>query len=162
LFGAGSSGNTRPEPVFVSKGFRNWKHATGTTGALSRHANCYSHTQAQIAWGQYKINTRQGTTISGRMNSDRPVTISNNRHFVKTIAEVLLLCSKQEIALHDHREGSESLNRGNFLKILHLVAQHDPLVQRRLNHGPMNATYTSPVIQNEVLGVIRLNTGQNL
>jgi len=67
---------------------------------------------------------------------------------------VLLLCSKQEIALCGHREGSESLNRGNFLEILHLVAQHDPLVQRRLNHGPMNATSTSPDIQNEVLGVM--------
>ena len=27
-------------------------------------------------------------------------------------------------------------------------------MQRRLNHGPMNAKYTSPDIQNEVLGVM--------
>ena len=154
LFGIGSCGMTRPEPVFVSKGFRDWKHAAGTSGALSRHANCHSHTQALITWQQHVLNTKQGTTISGRMNADRPMMISNNRHYVKAICEVLLLCSRQEIGLRGHREGSDSLNRGNFLEILYLVAQHDPLVQRRLNHGPMNAKYTSPDIQNEVLGVM--------
>ena len=34
LLGIGSSGMTRPEPVFVSKGFRDWKHAAGTSGAF--------------------------------------------------------------------------------------------------------------------------------
>ncbi|XP_065915782.1 zinc finger MYM-type protein 1-like [Dysidea avara] len=155
MFGASSSGSTRPKPVFVFKGFRNWKYATGK---LFCHANCHLHTQAQIAgsnsMGQHKVNSKQGTTISGRMNSDRPLTISNNRHYIKIIAEVLLLCSRQELGLRGHREGSESVNRDNFLEILHLVAQHDPLVKCRIDHGPRNATYTTPDIQNDMLGVM--------
>ena len=147
-------GSTRPEPVFVSKGFQSWKYAIGKTGALFRHANCHSHTQAQIPWGQYKVNSKQGTTISGRMNSNRPVTISNNWYYIKTIAEVLLLCGRQELGLRGHREGSESVNPGNFLEILHLVAQHDPLVKCRIDNGPRNSTYTSPDIQNDMLGVM--------
>ena len=30
---------SRPEPTYTSIGFRNWKHATGTTGALAKHNN---------------------------------------------------------------------------------------------------------------------------
>ena len=41
---------------------------------------------------------------------------------MKTIAEVFLLCSQQEIGLRGHKESEDSLNRGNFLEILKLVA----------------------------------------
>ena len=74
-----------------------------------------------------------------------------NRHYVKSVAEVLLLCSRQEIALRGHRESIESQNRGNFLELLTLVAKHDPIVQERISQGPRNATYTSPGIQNDML-----------
>ena len=110
MFGASSSGSTRPEPVFLPKGFQSWKYTTGKAGALLCHANCHSHTEVQIAW-KGKL---QGTTVSGRMNSNRPVTILNNRHYNKTIAEVLLLCSRQDLGLRGHREGSESVNQSNF------------------------------------------------
>ena len=35
-----------------------------------------------------------------------------------------------------------------------LVANHDPIVHRRLTDGPRNATYTSADIQNELLNVM--------
>ena len=46
------------------------------------------------------------------------------------------------------------MNRGNFLQILSLVASHDTTVQERLLHGPRNAVYTSPDIQNSLLNVM--------
>ena len=66
----------------------------------------------------------------------------------------MLLCSKQDIALRDHRESVESANRGNFLEILQLLAKHDPIVRHRISCGPKNATYTSPDIQNALLKVM--------
>ena len=149
-----SSGRSRPEPVFTSTGFRDWKHATGKSGVLTRHSNCYLHKQAELAWGQYKLNSKKGTTIAERLGSARSTTLSQNRHYVKTIAEILLLCSKQEIALRGHRESNDSMNRGNFLEILHLVAQHDADVKHRLENGPNNAMYTSPEIQNSILHIM--------
>jgi len=47
--------------------FWNWKNAAGTMEALLHLANCHSHKQVQIAWVQYKISTKQGTTFPGRM-----------------------------------------------------------------------------------------------
>ena len=155
IFGANASGSSRPETVFTSTGFRNWKNACGKTGGLSRHSNSLSHKQAEIAWGQYKIHSKRGTTIDRQMGNDtRSISISQNRHYIKTVAEVLLLCSRQEIAIRGHRESSDSMNRGNFLEILHLIAEHDPIIKHRIEHGPRNATYTSPEIQNILLNIM--------
>ena len=64
-FTSGSStGKSTPEPVFTSTGFRDWKHATGNSRVLTKHSNCFSHKQAELAWGQYKMNSRRGTAIA--------------------------------------------------------------------------------------------------
>ena len=65
-----------------------------------------------------------------------------------------MLCAQQEIALRGHREGYSTINKGNVLEILHLVASHDPIVQQRLSEGPRNAVYTSPEIQNTLLHIM--------
>ena len=58
---------------------------------------------------------QQGTTISERIGSARVQQIESNRQNLKTISEILLVCSHQEIALRGHEESKTSLNRGNFL-----------------------------------------------
>ena len=143
LFGVLSGGLSRPEMAFTTSGFRDWKHASGKSGILSCHSNCAAHKQAAVAWTQYTLNLQQGTTISERMGSAKAQQIESNRHYMKTIAEILLVCSHQEIALRGHRESQTSLNRGNFREILELVANHDPAIRCRLTDGPRNATYTS-------------------
>ena len=140
--------------AFTINGFRDWKHATGKRGILNCHNNCAAHKQAAVAWSQYTLNVQQGTTISERIGSARVQQIESNRHYLKTIAEILLVCSHQEIALRGHEESKTSPNRGNFLEILELVANHDPIIRRRLTDGPRNATYTSADIQNELLNVM--------
>ena len=64
---------------------------------------------------------------------------------------MILLCAKQDLPLRGHREGPTSDNRDNFLEILNVVANHDPVVKRKLTQGPRNATYTSGDIQNDML-----------
>ena len=152
MFGAqGSQFGSRPESTFTLNGYRDWKHATGKSGVLNGHAKCFSHKQAQAAWSQYKLNHALGKTLPERMGKSHSEAIQQNRHYLKTIAEVILLCAKQDLALRGHREGPNSDNRGNFLEILNVVAKHDPIVQRKLTQGPRNATYTSGDIQNDML-----------
>ena len=43
----------------------------GKKGALSIHANCSSHKQLLVAWNQYQLNHRLGSTIF-RLNGDQP------------------------------------------------------------------------------------------
>ena len=155
LFGfEGSFSSSRPEQAFTSNGFKDWKHATGKGGILSGHNDCCTHKQAVVAWNQYTLNSQKGTSVSERLGTARVEQIKQNRHYLKSVIEILLLCSHQEIALRGHRESEMSSNRGNFMEILKLVAAHDPIVHHRLNDGPKNAAYTSPDIQNTLLNVM--------
>jgi len=80
------------------------------------------------AWSQYKLNAKHHVSIAQRMDSSRMQIISDNRHYLKALVRVLLLCALQEIGLRGHRECTDASNRGNFLEILALVASHDPIV----------------------------------
>ena len=82
-----------------------------------------------VAWDCFKATANSGT-IGDQLGNARADQVRRNRHYVKTIAAVLLLCARQDIgALRGHRESSDSLNRGNFLEILMLVANHDDIVK---------------------------------
>lgn len=48
---------------------------------------------------------------------------------------------------------SEDNNQGNFLAILQLLENQDPVVKKKLS-GIQNAKYTSHQIQNEVLDIL--------
>ena len=76
--------------------------------------------------------------------------LQSNRHYIKTIAEIILLCAHQEIALRGHEESALSQNPGNFRAILDLVARHDTFPQS-YEGASRNA---SPEIQNELATIM--------
>ena len=78
--------------------------------------------------------------------------VKENRYYLKAILDVILLCSRQGIALRGHREGEDSLNRGNFLSLLELVAKHNPKIADRITTGLKNARYTYHSIQDYLIG----------
>ena len=73
---------------------------------------------------------------------------------MNTVAEILLLYSNQQFALHGHKESESSQNRENSLEILELMAKYGPIIHHRLNDGPENEVYTSSQIQNALLNVM--------
>ena len=87
------------------------------------------------------------------MLQDHSKLVQENRHYIKSVAEVLLLTATKNIAQRGHRESEEVDHRGNFLAILELLANHDPVVEKKMN-GVQNAKYTSHQIQNEVLDTL--------
>ena len=81
--------------------------------------------------------------------------IKENRHYIKTIWRSSFYAQgKQDIALRGHDETEEPLNPGNFRSLLTFISNHDQIVRKRIKEGPHNSKYTSPEIQNELLGVM--------
>ncbi|KAI6659732.1 Zinc finger MYM-type protein 1-like [Oopsacas minuta] len=107
-----------------------------------------------MQWADWKINEHFGTSVDHRLETGRRERINLDEQYLKTFAEVLLLCSRTEISLRGHDESIESNNRGNFLEILDVVADHDTLVKKRMEMGQKNAKYLSGIIQNEILNVM--------
>ena len=149
-----SARTERSEKVFTYTGFRDWKHAAGKTGKLEKHNQCFSHKTSMISWKEYTTGIENRTTIADRLDSVRSKRREENRHYIRTVAEVILLCARQNVALRGHRESQLSLNKGNFLEILDMISNHDEIVKRRLQGGPRNAMYTSPGIQNTILSLL--------
>lgn len=79
-----------------------------------------------------------------------------------SVCDVLRFCCKQEIALRGHDESSESSNRGNFLELMSLLTRYNPIVHDRFLNGPQNAKYTSPVIQNIIIGIMASQIRQSI
>lgn len=141
-----------PNSVFKSEsGFCNWKKALCRQGGFKDHSKSDHHRSAMFAWTQHKLTIAEKTTsMSAVMNKEREKQIAENRMYIKTIAEVLLLTAVQNVSQRGHRESEGSNNPGNFLAILEAIANHDPLIKKRLK-GHHNAKYTSKNIQNEIL-----------
>ena len=143
------------DSAFVNpNGYSDWKHAPGKTGSLYLHASSTAHSSAMVVWQQFKLNRERKTTLAHRMDSLGEQTLQINRHYIKTIAEVILLCARQDIALRGHDESDKSENPGNFKAILHLIANHDDQFQLSYRNAPRNALYTSPDIQNQLASIM--------
>ena len=82
--------------------------------------------------------------------------VKENRHYVKTIVEVMLLTATQNMAQRCHRENLniENVNPGNLKKKLQLVARHGPAISARFMDGSVLTRYTSKKIQNEILATL--------
>ena len=104
--------------------------------------------------GMMSTNLKKHTIVAHRLETACEEAIKTNRHYIKTLAEILLLCAKQEIAVRGHRELAGSKNQGNFLEILKVVADHDTVIKEKMCENPHNATYTSPDIQNQQFEVM--------
>jgi hypothetical protein len=72
----------------------------------------------------------------------------------------VLLCAKQQIAFRGHSDDEIQFaeqpthNEGNFVAIVRLLAENNPVLKDHLISGPQNARYTSKTVQNEIIGII--------
>ena len=80
--------------------------------------------------------------------------VNENRHYMKTIWEVVLFTATQNTAQRGHKEDDDVSNPGNVKKILWSAAKHDTILADRIKNGPKNERYTSHSIQNEVVEVL--------
>ena len=139
---------------FTTIGYSNWKRAKESKHGFNVHMNSDCHKAAMIAWTDFKQMESAGTSISQIVSEAQQRVIKENRYYIKTVGEILLLTAKQDIAQRGHRENEQSMNKGNFLEILNLVQNHDQAIAKKIKEMPKNAKYTSPEIQNEVLHIL--------
>ena len=90
LFGSTSICTSRPEKPLNTSGFHDWKHATGSKGILLSHNKCICHKQVVVAWEQFKATSKTGSFVE-QLGSHSAEQIKKNRHYIKTVAEVLLI-----------------------------------------------------------------------
>ena len=92
---------------FVSSGFRNWKRVLEKGKDFDRHITIQGHITATNNYLSYqqRINIKQ--TVIDILDSSRAQHIRRNRDRLIKIASLLLLCSRQMIAIRGRNEKEE-------------------------------------------------------
>ena len=129
---------------FTSIGFHDWNHGVQK---LQKHSDSFSHKTSVMAKIQQESTKGSITTQVQAISLKQ---LEENRHYVRTVAEVVELCARQGLALRGHRESEGERNRGNFLEILTLISKKDSIVRSKLE-GAKYARYTHHDIQNEII-----------
>ena len=94
---------------------------------------------------------RESVLIQMREES-RETTQNRKKHC--TITEIIVLCGRQNIALHGHRDSGTDMegvqatgtNYGNFFALLNFrISAGDTILRDHLQSAARNAAYTSPI-----------------
>lgn len=143
--------NRSNKQSLVTKPFRKW---TRYTSVIVEHAEKSYHRDAMIAAQTFRESIENpSTTLTCVFDKEKEKRIEENRQILKAIARAVLYCGRQCIALRGHREKlTQSENPGNFLALLKVLSESDPVLEAHLKTGG-RVTYLSPQSQNEMIEV---------
>ena len=141
---------------FVCTKFDTW---TKKTKKFATHSGRHYH---QLAMTQAEsLKTMIQKPMASIENQLREITaseIAKNRYILKSLADAILLCDRQGIALRGHRDDSTAesdSNKGTFLALLdYSVRSGNEVLAKHLKEASKNATYTSKTTQNDLIQAI--------
>jgi hypothetical protein len=143
-----------PNGVFICSGFRNWKKKdrlvthVGSVNSFHRQAeqNCVSlmNQAGQITQAFQRQTDQAKANYKLRLNA--------------SISCVRFL-QHQGLAFRGHNEDESSHNRGNFLELLQLIADHNQEIKEViLGNAPGNNSLISPDIQKDIAQACAMET----
>ena len=139
---------------FVNVPFRTWQ---------KKAMKCKDHEQAKyhqeaLQFAEEFVRTveQPETTVACMVDHRRAQNVERNRSILKCVADAIIYCGKQCIALRGNAEKLNTPgNPGNFLSLLQLLAKYNQPLCEHLNAPSMKCvTHMSPQTQNELLEVI--------
>ena len=122
---------------------------------LKAHENSEKHRKCQEQAVHFlAIASRKDTFVKEKLNKAYWNKVETNRHSLKTIISVVLICGPRNIPLRGNWDKASGHEDCNFMELLNLRAQSDIQLKHHLMNAPKNAKYVSPKIQNELLTII--------
>ena len=146
--------STDYDNVFVKSGFYNWKKAKQT---IFGHKNSKEHIQCMIKWVEF---IKQNTHIDEYMVSRIKREFNYWSAILNRIVAVIRFLAGRGLAFRGHNEVIGSSNNGNYLGMLELLTQFDPVLKQHIdtfaNKGKGNVNYLSKTICEELIDIMSL------
>lgn len=95
-------------PLHQSQASPIGKRRLSKEAGFKLHSKSEMHVNAMYAWNQCKKATEMNTSMLNSLNMNWRKKVEEDQHYVKTIANVLLLTATQIIVQRGHRESSDS------------------------------------------------------
>ena len=144
-------GNRFGNDVFVQKGFRNWKNATDK---FSDHVGASGsvHNNARTSFFSFKD---QRQSLTRKVSSGKQVMGATYRTRLTASVDVVRFLLGQGLAFRGNDESPSSLNRGNFLELLHWYSSRNLEVEKVVKDNVSgNHQLTSSLIQKEIIRLV--------
>ncbi|XP_031271794.1 uncharacterized protein LOC116130186 [Pistacia vera] len=133
--------------AFVSEGFCNWKKPERFQIHVGQPNS--AHNQARQSCVNL-MNQKQHIEVALSKQSDQ-VRTEYRTHLIASIVCIRFLFH-QGFAFRSHDETEDSKNQGNFLGLLHFLAQHNEHFKSVvLKNAPRNLKLIAPVIQKDIV-----------
>ncbi|KAF4518914.1 hypothetical protein B566_EDAN006752 [Ephemera danica] len=116
--------------------------------AIKTHVKSSAHIGATLDLSSFAKRTihagfdhqQRASTIQHNAN------VAKNRDILKRLIDVVLHLANQELAFRGHDESETSLNQGNYIEALKLLAKYDRELQEHLSQPP-NAPFKASVLR---------------
>ena len=132
---------------FIGEGFRNWKKKEKF---VQHEGNVNSaHNKARQDC-EALMNQKQHIETAFSRHSDK--TQSKYRALLTATIDCIRFLLKQRLAFRGHDESKDSSNQGNFLELLHFLADHNENIDAvTFENAPRNLQLTSNEIQKDIV-----------
>ena len=143
---------------FVTAPFKAWIKMSDKANSYAR--NDY-HQASMTKMNEFlRVYNNPSQAVNTLLDSEAHQIIERNRKVVESLLKIVILCGKQGLAFHGHRDDDVNWvadedcgNEGNFIEIVKFRAETDPALANHLVSSPKNAKYTSKTSQNELIVV---------
>lgn len=146
-FGSSSS----KDDVFTKSGFKSWKSALQKGKGFDQHARSTLHINHTLSWNEKLDRQKKSMEIGQILTND---VVEKRRYYVKAIIGVIKFLVSNELALRRDYDSDTHSELGLFTSLFQYTLQKDDKLQACLSVIPGNASYTSPDIQNEIIGIM--------
>jgi hypothetical protein len=139
----------------MSTGFRDWSKLNPRVHA---HEESPGHEDASVKWAELCMRLDKSAMIDSANQKVLNDAVSDWRKILTRILDCIRFLSMQNLAFRGHREVlSSNENSGNFLELVKLLGNYDPVVREhltRIQAQPNVVSYLSPAIQNEFISIL--------
>ncbi|XP_020973057.1 zinc finger MYM-type protein 1-like [Arachis ipaensis] len=141
--------------AFSELGFSNWKKVNnGVNCAFVCHEGSIPNSPHNLCVKSCDDLMAQSKHIDKVLDRHSDETIANNRLRLKTSINTIRWLAFQACAFRGDDESLGSLNRGNFIELIKLLASCNQNVNNVvLENAPGNAQYISPGVQKDILHI---------
>ncbi|XP_025628739.1 uncharacterized protein [Arachis hypogaea] len=155
LFGKHYGARNDGKNAFSELGFSNWKKVNnGVNCAFVCHEGSIPNSPHNLCVKSCDDLMTQFKHIDKVLDRDSDETIVNNRLRLKTSIDAIRWLAFQACAFRGDDESPGSLNRGNFIELIKLLASCNQNVNNVvLENAPGNAQYISPGVQKDILHI---------
>ncbi|XP_074265514.1 uncharacterized protein LOC141587951 [Silene latifolia] len=133
------------------EGFNSWVHRSGR---LKEHESSLQHIQNMTTWYDLCLRLQNNQIIDSINQSQIKKEKKHWNQVLLRIISIVKFLAKHNLAFRGHKERLYEGSNGNFLGLIEMFAEFDPIVQehvRRITNHDTHVHYLGHRIQNELI-----------